>query len=181
MRCEIKWYEDMWKDIKDATMTTISKDKGSYPTSEWKRKLLISEHSPIRIGHIILKLYDIPSYVMGHLVRHNQGIEKFVSSRREDRYDSDTPITRESPVDMTIDCNFQSLINISRKRLCNCASKETRETWQMVKDKVAEVEPELASCMVRECTYRGYCSEMFGCGYDKTLSFQKELEEYRLK
>ena len=179
MRIEIKDYQDKWQVIKDATMTTISKDTGSYPTSEWKKKLLMSEHSPIRIGNITFKLYDIQSFVSGHLVRHHIGCEKFVSSRRSDRYKSNEPITRESLVDLTMNCNFQALINISRKRLCNCASKETREAWQMVKDEIAKVEPEVASCMVKECIYRGFCPEMFSCGYHKTEAFKKELEEYR--
>ena len=73
------------------------------------------------------------------------------------------------------------MINISRKRLCNCASQETRVAWQKVKDEVAKVEPELASCMVKECVYRGFCPEMFSCGY--TIKhrdlFEKELKEYR--
>lgn len=42
-----------------------------------------------------------------------------------------------------------------------------------------EMEPELASCMVKECIYRGFCPEMFGCGFDQTEAFQKELETYR--
>ena len=69
------------------------------------------------------------------------------------------------------------LRNIKQK--LNCSSKETREAWQMVKDKVSECEPELASCMVRECVYRGFCPEMFTCGYYKTGAYKTELEEYR--
>ena len=52
MRVEIKWAEDMWQQIKDATMTTIGKDKGSYPNHDWKLKLLMAEHSPIRLGSV---------------------------------------------------------------------------------------------------------------------------------
>ena len=33
--------------------------------------------------------------------------------------------------------------------------------------------------MVKECIYRGFCPEMFSCGYHKTEAFQKELAEYR--
>ena len=33
--------------------------------------------------------------------------------------------------------------------------------------------------MVRECVYRGFCPEMFGCGYDKTEAYAKELYKYR--
>ena len=56
---------------------------------------------------------------------------------------------------------------------------ETREAWMAVKNKIAQVEPEMASRMVRECVYRnGLCPEMFSCGYNKTDEFKKELEEY---
>ena len=72
----------------------------------------------------------------------------------------------------------QALITISRKRLCSGASAETRQAWQLLKDEIAKVEPELASCMVRECVYRGFCPEMHGCGFDKTEEYKKELERY---
>ena len=49
----------------------------------------------------------------------------------------------------------------------------------MVKDEVAKTEPELASCMVKDCIYRGYCYEFNSCGYHQTEAFKKELEEYR--
>lgn len=76
--------------------------------------------------------------------------------------------------------NAQALINISRKRLCNCASKETREAWEQVKAKVAEVDPILAEKMVPECLYRGFCPEfMHPCGYSKTDAFKEALEKYR--
>ena len=41
-------FTDPWQDIKDSTVNTIGKTTGTYPTSEWKLKLLMSEHSPIR-------------------------------------------------------------------------------------------------------------------------------------
>ena len=50
---------------------------------------------------------------------------------------------------------------------------------EWLKNKVAETEPELARCMVRECVYRGFCPEMFPCGYSKTEEFQKEIKAYR--
>lgn len=181
MKVKIKKYEDNWQEIKDAALFTIHKNKGKYPTSEWKKKILMAEHSPIRLGRFLISLYDAPSFVIGHLVRHHIDFTPFVSSLRSDRtkYKDDKVPDRNTPNNVRFDMNFQTAINISRKRLCNCASKETRETWQLVKDKIAEVEPELASCMVKECIYRGFCPEMFSCGYDKTETFKKELKEYR--
>lgn len=180
MNIDIFKHEDNWQDIKDTTLNTIGKTTGTYPTSEWKRKLIMSEHSPIRRMKFYWRWKDIKSWVSVHFVRHKIGIEHFVSTQRTDR----TGVNRDelpqgSFVSHACEAEAQTLINISRKRLCNCASKETRDAWQHVKNKVSDCEPELASCMVRECIYRGFCPEMFGCGYDKTDEFTKELMEYR--
>lgn len=107
-------------------------------------------------------------------------IEHWVKTQRTDR----TGINRDdlpqgSLVNHACEADAQAMINISRKRLCNCASAPTREAWIKVKEKVMETEPELASCMVKECVYRGFCPEMFSCGYYKTDEYKKELIEYR--
>lgn len=75
--------------------------------------------------------------------------------------------------------NAQALINISRKRLCNKASKETREAWEKAKEAVGKVDPVMADKMVRNCVYRGFCPELECCGYCNTKKFQEELENYR--
>lgn len=76
--------------------------------------------------------------------------------------------------------NAQAIINISRKRLCNCASPETREAWKLFLDEVVKPnEPELYSVCVKECIYRGFCPEFKSCGYHKTEAYKKELQEYR--
>ena len=173
-------HEDNWMDVKDSTLNTIGKTKGSYPTSEWKRKLILSEHSPIRRIKIYWRWLGIKYFCSMHFTRHKIGVEHWISTQRSDRTGINRDnLPQDAEVNHCVEANAQALINISRKRLCNCASKETREAWQEVKDKVAEVEPELASCMVRECIYRGFCPEMFPCGYSKTKAFEKELKEYR--
>ncbi|MFL0195349.1 hypothetical protein ACJDU8_07190 [Clostridium sp. WILCCON 0269] len=53
----------------------------------------------------------------------------------------------------------QVMINISRKRLCNQASKETREVWQEVLNYIKDVEPELYNVCVPDCIYREWCYE----------------------
>lgn len=180
MKITLRNYKDNWQDVKNATMNTIGKDKGAYPSSDWKRRLLLSEHSPIRKLHIGWKWSDLKYWVSVHLVRHKYGIEHFVSTQRTDR----TGISRDempqnSLVNHECEANAQALINISRKRLCHCASLETRQAWQQVKSEIALVEPELASVMVKECVYRnGLCPEMFTCGYNKTKLFEEELKEY---
>ena len=59
-----------WQDIKDATMNTIGKEKGVYPNSEWKLKLIRAEHSPIRKLKFSWRWVDLPYWVSVHLVRH---------------------------------------------------------------------------------------------------------------
>lgn len=172
--------DDCWQDVKDSTMNTIGKSTGAYPTSEWKRKILMSEHSPIRRLKIYWRWKDLKYWVSVHIVRHKIGIEHWITTQRTDR----TGINRdESPqgsfVNHACEANAQALINISRRRLCFCASNETREAWQEVKSRIAAVEPEIASVMVKECVYRnGLCPEFKSCGYNKTDAFKAELEEY---
>ena len=68
---------------------------------------------------------------------------------------------------------------ISRRRLCAQASPETRAAWKMVIDALAEKEPELASCCVPECVYRGFCPEFKACGYCGSPAWKKAVDAYR--
>lgn len=173
-------HTDTWQDVKNSTMVTIGKKKGSYPNEEWKQKMIFAEHSPIRKIKISVFFEKIKYCIVMHFVRHKVGVEHFVSTQRTDR----TGVNRDdlpqsNLINYEMDADAQAMINMSRRRLCNCAAKETRETWERVREEVREVEPELAHCMVRECVYRnGLCPEMNSCGFNKTEAFKKELEEY---
>lgn len=180
MIIDIFKHEDNWQEVKDATMNTIGKTTGAYPTPEWKRRLIMSEHSPIRRLKFYWRWKSLKYWVSVHLVRHKIGIEHWVATQRTDRTGVDrNELPQGALVNHSCEADAQALINISRRRLCSCASKETREAWLKVKEEIAKVEPELASCMVKECIYRGFCPEMFSCEYHKTEAFQKELKEYR--
>lgn len=179
MRIEVVKHDDMWQEIKNSAMFTMGKNTGKYPTSEWKKRILLAEHSPIRDGYFILNCYDIPSFVIGHIVRHFNGIEKYVQSLRSDRAEYTEVPNRNTLQNVRLRINFQAFINISRKRLCSCASKETREFWQLILDTIKSYEPELYSVCVRECIYRGFCPEMKTCGYNNTEAFKQALKEYR--
>ena len=171
MKVEVIDYQDNWQAVKNAAMNTIGADSGKYPTSAWKWKILKAEHSPIRLLELTVRITDVPYYVVMHLVRHKIGIEHWVSTQRTDRTGIDrTQIPQGALVSYTFRANSQALINISRKRLCRQASKETREVWSAVIEAVREVEPELASVCVPDCVYRGRCNEMKPCGYaDSTV------------
>jgi len=117
--------------------------------------------------------------VITHLVRHFNGIEKYVQSLRSDRADYDEIPNRNTLQNVRLRINFQAFINISRKRICTAASNETRQAWQLILDSIKECEPELYNLCVPDCVYRGHCAEMFGCGYDKAIGFTNRIKRYR--
>lgn len=174
-----------WQRVLKAARATIGKGlkEDKEPKDSWKAKILLAEHSPIRLLEYDFSWKNIRQWVTAHLVRHHEGCEKFVHSQREDRRDN--PLERDKMPqgarnDMEMSCNAQAFINISRKRMCMCASKETREAWRKVIEKLREVDPVLASKCVPECVYRGFCPEwMSKCGYSKTDGYFKALANYR--
>ena len=183
----IKWseYVDVWPKVKRAARTTISREgEGTYPTDSWKKTILLAEHSPIRKIRFSWKWYGLKSWVSVHFVRHWLGISHWVNTQRVDRTGVDRDESpQKTPVDHECEANAQALINISRRRLCSQASPETRAAWKEVKAEVAKVDPVLASVMVPECIYRGFCPEWESncCGYVNTEAYQAALAAYRNK
>lgn len=161
--------EEDWMLCKKCTLVTVSKDSNTPPTFEWKQKLLKANHSPIRTLQFCFRLSDIPYWVSVHLVRHVHATP-FVSTQRDDRQDkySRGEAPQNAPVSMCWYMNAEELITISHKRLCNQASKETRELVKAICDKVIEVNPEFAGLLVPNCVYRGgICDEFNSCHGNK--------------
>ena len=183
MREEIKVnitdFDINWKKIKSACMTTISKEAGpNEPSHEWKRKLLLCEHSPIRRGSISWKWDEIPYAISTHFVRHHEGVEKWVATEREDR----TGVPREersqmNPVMMEMEANIQALINISKKRLCTCADPTTRRYWEAVLEVIKEYDEDIYWACVPECVRDGGCPEYKPCGFYEKLMEDASKED----
>jgi len=171
-----------WKRALNAARRTVGKEPlDKEPSDKWKDDILYAEHSPIRLVEYRIAFKGIRQWVTTHLVRHWIGWIPFIHSQRSDR--RELPCSRdELPQGTENDADFianaQSLITISRKRLCNCASKETREAWIAVKDRMKEVDPIMAKHMVRECIYRGFCPELHCCGYILTKDFFDKRKDY---
>lgn len=173
-----------WKRALNAARRTIGKAPlVKEPSKSWEAKMLLAEHSPIRLVEFDWTWKDIMQWVTTHLVRHHEGCEKFVHSQRGDRRVLPVPrneLPQGALNDMDMTANAQAIINISRKRLCSCASKETREAWKQVVEAIREVDPVLADKCVPECLYRGFCPEFMNpCGYSKTKKFEEDLQKYR--
>ena len=189
---KIKFFEKItsWTRVLNAARRTIGKEPlEKEPSDSWKAKILLAEHSPIRLLEFDWGWEDIKQWVSVHLVRHHTGCEKFVHSQRGDRRelnkDYDIKSRDELPQgalnDMDMTANAQAMINISRRRLCiGCASKETREAWTQVINALREKDPILADKCVPECLYRGFCPEwMSSCNYCKSDSYKIALIDYR--
>lgn len=188
-----------WSLVVDNARYTIhKKELGKEPSEEFKRSMALAEHSPVRCLRYIIELTDVPCWVSQHIARHDafaghtmrDGAEdtQFVATSRTDRfqYDENKKVERsrlpqDAPVCHRIFLDAQDFIIISKLRLCNCASYETRFVWQKIIEELSSIDKELASKCVRMCVYRGFCPEIKKCGYDKTAKFQEELYIYRNK
>ena len=181
MKVELKSVKGTWEDVVNRARTTVSKDElGKEPSNDFKKKILMAEHSPIRSLIYSFKITGIKSWCATHFARHHVGVEKWISTQRTDRTGvnrDDLPQSAE--VNMELEANAQALINMSRKRLCSQAAPEAREVMQAIKDTVAERDEFLARVMVKECVYRGFCPEMKSCNHDKSEEFKQEVREYR--
>ena len=170
-----------WRGVADAARTTINMEEGEKePSSRWKKNMLLAEHSPIRKIHVNWKWYDLKSWVSVHFCRHKIGIEHWVRSQRTDRTGIDRNNLKQSElIEHECEADAQAIINISRKRLCMQASKETGEAWLKFLNSFRDKQPELYNACVPECVYRGFCPELKSCGYYKTGNYQLELKAYR--
>ena len=125
-----------WRQVADAARTTIRMEEGvKEPSSRWKKRILLAEHSPIRKLCFNWKWRDLPYWVSVHIVRHKYGIEHFVSTQRTDRTGQDrTSARQDAPVMHECFANAQEVTFISRRRMCRQASPETRAAWKLVVD-----------------------------------------------
>jgi len=181
MKAEILKVKGTWRDVADSARTTIGKDAGEgEPSSLWKRRMLLCEHSPIRQLTVKAKWHGIKRWVSDHFVRHWLGVIHWVKTDRTDRTGIDRDqLLQSNPTVHEFEANAQAIINISRKRLCNCASKETRAAWLEFLVAIEDREPELYAVSQPECIYRGFCPEYKSCGYHKTSNYKENLVKYR--
>ena len=166
-----------WGRALNAARRTVGKRPlDREPSKSWEAKMLLAEHSPIRLVEFEWTWQDIKQWITVHLVRHHEGCEKFIHSQREDRRNLIVPrdkLEQGSLNDMDMTANAQALINISKVRLCMKASKETRRAWRQVIDAVREIDPVMADKCVPSCVYRGFCPEMEGAGMIKRMNSKK--------
>ena len=139
-----------------------------------------NEHSPLRAYIWWVAMYGIPYRAAMHLRTHHLGVEHFVSTTRPDFAPDGGEDSKSAPVNHAMLLNAQSLINISRSRLCYKAHLRTVWVMRRVRKAVAVHDPELARWLRPECVYRnGYCPEPKECypGLENVLWMYGQNEE----
>ena len=168
--------EEDWLWCKQCTLNTVGKKLKSSTTSvdlEYKKKLLASEHSPIRELWFGFRL-NIPYFISTHIVRHHIGCNHYVSTQRDDRH-PEREISREDLpqgefVSHILSINAQELMFFMRKRLCNQADPIMRYVANLMKQEILKVNPEFENLLVPLCEYRNNkCTEMFACKKAETF------------
>lgn len=195
-----------WIRALNAARRTVGKEPKPLdyePSEKWKRTAIMAEHSPIKLVEYCISFKDLRQWVGVHLLRHEHVIPQIHTQRNDRRNiieeypyiqkaldelaeevrNSSNPrdFVRQGEVnDQDFYVNAQTLINISRRRLCNTASKETIEAWKLVVKVLKDnVDPIIADFLVPNCIYRGFCPEANSCGFWKTNKFKEDLNRYR--
>ncbi len=122
-------------------------------------------HSPVRTLMYTMELRGVPQFVSEHFVRHTQGIQHFVQSKRDDlsKKIEAAEVTRETPRVHGMLMNAESFINLAKARLCFKAHSQTRLWMAKIIKELEKIEPHLARRMVPNCVFRaGICPEHNG-------------------
>ena len=162
-----------WLKAKQRALVTVGLTTEKAPAEDWKIKMLKCRHSPIRKLQFAFLLSDVPYWLSTELCRHHEGIEKYVKSQRDDRNENETPRAKKPQgalVNMIVDINADSLMQIMNKRLCGCATKEMQELMLMIREEVIKTNPEFKQFLIPMCEYLHSCNEFRSCG-KKALYF----------
>ena len=174
IKTEILKIKGEWSEVLDACRATVSKKfLNKEPSKEFKKALVICEHSPLRTIWVKWRWQGLPSYIATHFARHHIGFEKWISTQRNDRqkkYDR-REAPQAAPVIFVGEGNGQALINMAKVRLCTSADPDTRLQMEDLKYELHSIEPEISEGMVPACIYRGACPEL------KTADFQCHFYE----
>lgn len=124
---------------------------------------------------ITFKITDIPRWIADQLVRHTVGVHSYMATSRPDRGGKlRKDQSMEDLTDLLQSYNAESFINMCNQRLCvGCVSKQTRETVQLIVEKLNDKEPEIAFFCVPNCIVYGACKEN---AFTKCQHFESYLE-----
>lgn len=127
-KTEILKIKGDWVEVASDCRSTVGKPPLDHePSVDFKKKILIAEHSPIRDISVKWTWHGIKSWVATHWSRHK--FEKYIKSQRSDR----TGIPRDklpqdAPVDFTGEANVQSLTLTPCASACAASPRQRRDS-----------------------------------------------------
>lgn len=168
-----------WTEVLNIARLTQNKPPVTKEPSEgWKRKLIRSRHSPLRLIQFLI-VGEAPGFVITHLARHTYQLpQPFVGTAREDITGTQRPPdTAVRPFAFYM--NADSLIDVAEQRLCKKAHKDTRWLVKDIIKQVGQLEPLLLKELQRPCIKTGVCKEFTQCGYMGTADYKVKRGEYK--
>lgn len=167
-----------WKEVLDDCRFTANKsDAKNEPSDNFKERILIAEHSPIRNISFKWEWIGLPHWVIVHWVRHKW--ECYVNTQRTDRTCVDRhTLSQDTGQNMRGEGNTQHLIDTMRKRLCFKASKETRECAVSLKSEIKKTDIFISNVLVPNCIYRGGCPEHDLNDQDKCMFYENFVKKF---
>ena len=102
--------------------------------------------------------------------RRNRKICQKPKKRQDQRRKAKSEKPQGALVNMIVDVNADSLMQIMNKRLCGCATKEMQELMLMIREEVIKTNPEFKQFLIPMCEYLHTCNEFNSCG-KKALYF----------
>ena len=110
MKTEITKIKGDWEEVVSDCRATVGKPPlGHEPSTEFKRKILIAEHSTIRDISVKWIWKGIKSWIATHWSRHKW--ECFIRTQRSDRTGIDRDkLPQDAPVDFVGEANVQAQI-----------------------------------------------------------------------
>lgn len=149
MKTDILKIKGDWQEVADDCRSTVGKPPlWKEPSKDFKVKLLIAEHSPIRDISVRWIWRGIKSWVATHWTRHKW--EPFVTTQRTDRTGVNRDdLPQDAPVVHIMDINAQALMTMARRRLCGQADPATCGVMRKIVAAVSEVCRSLARFLCR--------------------------------
>lgn len=174
MKTEIIKIKGSWEDVVNDCRASVGKGPlGHEPSEEFKKRMMINEHGPIRNIWIKFMWPGIKYWVAMHWKTHIwPAVTNTQRNDRQDDYDRDEA-PQKTLVNFYGDANPQHLIDTFRKRLCFMAAKETRDLAVDFKKTLRGPQPAISNALVPNCVYRCGCPENGKCTF-----YQDTLEKH---
>jgi thymidylate synthase ThyX len=165
-----------WTTVRNIARMTQGKGPIFTPvTEEFKKKMIVSRHEPLKLLNYLIRV-ECPQWVAMHFVRHKHSVH-FAESSRDDI--TGVPRDPDKIIQYAVMANPVGLMDMAEKRLCTRASDETRETMKLIVHEISKIEPFLAERLQPACVVKGYCPEQFDpCGYIHSKNYNVKREQY---